>query len=158
MTRYYNLTISRAFKSPDGYKKRSIVVNDQFPGPAIEANWGDMISVTVVNDISDPKEGATVHWHGLSQQLTPWYDGVPGISQCPIPPQENFTYTFQASSYGTSWWHSHVSGRYIDGIWGAIVIYGSVVVFEPNQWNNELTINVAPVPYLTISILVQYYW
>lgn len=29
-------------------------------------------------------------------------DGVPGISQCPIPPGGTFTYTFIADLYGTS--------------------------------------------------------
>ena len=124
MTRTYDFSIARSTASPDGYTKNVIVVNDQYPGPTVEANWGDMISVTVTNNIGDVEEGTTVHWHGMSQQLTPWADGVPGISQCPIPPGESYTYTFQANDYGTSWWHSHASAQYIDGIFGAMVIYG----------------------------------
>lgn len=29
--------------APDGYKKDVLLVNGQFPGPLIEANWGDNI-------------------------------------------------------------------------------------------------------------------
>ena len=55
-----------------------ILVNGQFPGPMIEANWGDMISVTVTNDIQDAvqdgvkvdAEGTAMHWHGLLQKGT----------------------------------------------------------------------------------------
>lgn len=51
VTRYYNFTVSRGKKSPDGVSKNMILVNDQFPGPLIEANWGDVIQVTVHNSI-----------------------------------------------------------------------------------------------------------
>lgn len=43
ITRHYQFTLSRARKSPDGYLKDVILINDQFPGPLIEANWGDLI-------------------------------------------------------------------------------------------------------------------
>jgi len=118
VTRYYDFVISRQFLSPDGYKKDSIVVNGQFPGPAIEANWGDWIVVRVHNNITGPAEGTGIHWHGIIQKDSPWYDGVPGISQCPIAPGSSFTYRFQADVYGTSWWHSHFSAQYTAGFFG----------------------------------------
>lgn len=31
-------------------------------------------------------------------------DGVPGVTECPIPPGSSKTYSFVASQYGTSWW------------------------------------------------------
>ncbi|KAJ5720790.1 multicopper oxidase [Penicillium malachiteum] len=125
VTRHYNFTISRAWKSPDGYNKSVILVNDQFPGPMIEANWGDMIEVTVTNNIDSLDEGITLHWHGITQKKTPWHDGVPGVSQCPIAPQGgSFTYRFQADQYGTGWYHSHYSAQYDDGLYGPMVIYG----------------------------------
>lgn len=43
VTRHYHLTLSRTQKAPDGYLKNVILVNDQFPGPLIEANWGDWV-------------------------------------------------------------------------------------------------------------------
>jgi FtsP/CotA-like multicopper oxidase with cupredoxin domain len=74
------------------------LVNNQFPGPVIEANWGDWIEVAVTNNI--PDEGTSIHWHGLLQKETPYMDGVPGNTQCPIAPGKTFTYKFQA---GTLW-------------------------------------------------------
>ena len=114
VTRQYQFTISRAQKSPDGYLKTLLLVNDQFPGPTIEANWGDYIEgespsqiakeranlaqtadtslVQVTNMISAPEEGTALHWHGLLQTATPWYDGVPSVQQCPVAPGAVFTY------------------------------------------------------------------
>ena len=42
----------------------------------------------------------------------------------PIPPGSSFTYTFRATSYGHTWYHSHFSLQYPDGILGPIVIHG----------------------------------
>jgi laccase len=48
--------------------------------------------------------------HGLKQRLNCWADGVPMITQCPIPPNYNFTYRFDvADQEGTLWWHAHVT-------------------------------------------------
>ncbi|CCC14584.1 unnamed protein product [Sordaria macrospora k-hell] len=124
ITRSYEFTISRANMSPDGVTRSMIVVNGQFPGPAIEANWGDWIEVTLVNKIKDPGEGAAIHWHGIRQVGTPWMDGVPSTTQCPIPPGHRFTYRFRADEYGSSFWHSHVGSQYSAGAFGAIVVHG----------------------------------
>lgn len=43
VTRHYQFTLSRAQLSPDGYQKDMIVINGQYPGPMIQANWGDWI-------------------------------------------------------------------------------------------------------------------
>lgn len=47
----YTLTITNGTISPQGDKKIGFLVNGQNPGPKIEANWGDMIQVTVVNQL-----------------------------------------------------------------------------------------------------------
>ena len=122
--RSYDFTISRGTLAPDGYAKPMILINGAFPGPTIEANWGDTIQVTVHNNIAGPEEGTAMHWHGFLQQGTPWEDGVPAITQCPIAPGASFTYQFQATLYGTAWYHSHYSAQYGDGLLGAIVVYG----------------------------------
>ena len=101
-----------------------MLVNGEFPGPMIEANWGDTIQVTVHNNITGPEEGAAIHWHGFLQVGTPWEDGTPAVSQCPIAPMKSFTYQFQAHLYGTSWYHSHYSAQYAGGLLGQIVIHG----------------------------------
>ncbi|UPL01463.1 hypothetical protein LCI18_012397 [Fusarium solani-melongenae] len=120
--RRYDFSVSRSTLAPDGYELPVILVNGQFPGPTIEANWGDTIQVTVTNDIED--EGLALHWHGIQQKKTPWEDGVPGISQCPIPPGKTFTYQFVADLYGTTWYHSHYSAQYSAGLFGPLIIHG----------------------------------
>lgn len=51
-------------------EKNGIFVNGQFPGPAIEANWGDTIEVRVYNNITGPEEGTAFYWHGIPQKGT----------------------------------------------------------------------------------------
>lgn len=43
ITRNYDFTIARGHAAPDGYLKPVILINGQFPGPLIQANWGDWI-------------------------------------------------------------------------------------------------------------------
>ncbi len=65
-----------------------------------------------------------MHWHGLLQQGSEWMDGVPAVSMCPVAPGNSYTYRFQATPYGSTWYHSHYSSQYADGIWGPLVIHG----------------------------------
>ncbi|KAI9688965.1 MAG: hypothetical protein M1822_000702 [Bathelium mastoideum] len=130
VTRSYTWSISNETISPDGVPVAGIVANGQFPGPMIEANWGDWIEVTVTNNL--PDQGTTLHWHALLQKTTQWMDGVPAVDQCPIPPGSTFTYRFKAELYGTSWWHSHYDAQYSSGLSGPIVIHG------PNNVNYDI--------------------
>ncbi|KAG2615715.1 hypothetical protein PVAP13_3NG041300 [Panicum virgatum] len=83
------------------------VVNGQIPGPTIEVTEGDSVTVHVVNK---SPHNITIHWHGVKQRRNCWSDGVPMVTQCPILPNQNFTYRFSvAGQVGTLWWHAHVS-------------------------------------------------
>ena len=66
---------------------------------------GDQMVVKVENMLMD--QGITIHWHGIHQRRTPWYDGVPEVTQCPIMAGNTFTYNFTAETPGTQWYHSH---------------------------------------------------
>lgn len=118
----YTLTITNTTLSPDGFSRLVLAVNGQYPGPPIYANWGDTLVVTVINKLQD--NGTGIHWHGIRQLNSNDQDGVPGITECPIAPGSQRTYTFQATQFGTSWYHSHFSGQYGDGVVGPIVING----------------------------------
>ncbi|KAH6665370.1 Cupredoxin [Halenospora varia] len=137
--RSYDFTVSRGQIAPDGYQKDVILINGQFPGPLIEANWGDTIQVTVHNNIHNPDEGTSFHWHGFLQKGTPWMDGIPSVGQCPIAPGSSFTYSFQASLYGSTWYHSHYSAQYAGGLFGPLVVHG------PMQSGADYDIDVGPV-------------
>jgi L-ascorbate oxidase len=97
------------------------LVNNQYPGPTIEGTVGDRVRVTVVNKL--PSESTSMHWHGVKQIGTPWSDGVPLVTQCPILPGQSFVYDFVLDSPGTLWWHSHTDLQK-SSLYGAIVIHG----------------------------------
>ncbi|KAL8770526.1 MAG: hypothetical protein Q9209_003782 [Squamulea sp. 1 TL-2023] len=87
-----------------------------------EACWGDTLEITVKNNLRF--NGTTIHWHGLRQLESLEMDGVNGVTQCPIAPGESYTYRFRAIQYGTSWYHSHYSLQYSDGMVGPLTIHG----------------------------------
>ncbi|KAF2875606.1 Cupredoxin [Massariosphaeria phaeospora] len=123
VTRTYDLRVAYQTIAPDGVIRNGLTFNGQFPGPLIEANWGDWILFKITNDLTD--EGTTIHAHGLLQKETSWYDGVPAVDQCPITPNGGkFEMLFRADRYGTSWYHSHYSAQYSGGAHGPMVIYG----------------------------------
>ncbi|CAZ85230.1 unnamed protein product [Tuber melanosporum] len=47
-----------------------------------------------------------------------------GITQCPIAPEHTYTYKFRATEYGHTWYHSHYSLQYPDGVLGPMIIHG----------------------------------
>ncbi|KAH9822876.1 multicopper type 1 protein [Teratosphaeria destructans] len=132
VTRYYDWTITNGTAAPDGFERPVFLVNSQYPGPTLFADWGDTVSVTVHNQLQD--NGTTVHWHGVRQFQQNPYDGVPGVTQCPIAPGESTTYTFLVTQHGTSWWHTHLSTQWGDGIWGSMIFYGPSVL----NWDVDL--------------------
>ena len=122
--RNYTLDISRKELNLDGITmKDGVVFNKNYPGPWIQACWGDTVRVTVTNSL-EKYNGSTVHWHGIRQLNSNEMDGVNGVTQCPIAPGEEFTYEFRALQYGTSWYHSHYSIQYGDGLVGPLTIHG----------------------------------
>ncbi|KAF2434506.1 hypothetical protein EJ08DRAFT_581930 [Tothia fuscella] len=122
-TVHYDLEITNTTCNPDGNGDRlCMLINKQYPGPTIIANWGDTIEVTVKNSLQ--YNGTSIHWHGMRQLNTVSQDGVNGITECPLAPQDTKTYKFLATQYGTTWYHSHFSAQYGDGIVGTIIING----------------------------------
>ena len=121
----YTWNVTQTTMAPDGFSRMVHAVNGQFPGPLIEANWGDTIIIHLTNDFADDmKNGTSVHMHGMRQHGTPEYDGVPSLSQCPIAPGKTMTYTFTATNYGSSWWHSHFGLQAYEGVYGPVIIHG----------------------------------
>lgn len=66
ITREYYLEISEQALSPDGYvKSLGLLVNGTYPGPVIEACWGDELVIHVTNRLT--QNGTTLHMHGIRQ-------------------------------------------------------------------------------------------
>ncbi|KAL9082176.1 MAG: hypothetical protein Q9159_006641 [Coniocarpon cinnabarinum] len=122
-TIFYDWTLQNATCDLDGRGVREcLLLNGQYPGPTLKAEWGDMISVTVHNRLAN--NGTSIHWHGIRQLHTNGMDGTNGLTECPIAPGHSASYKFQATQFGTSWYHSHYSTQYGDGVVGPIVIDG----------------------------------
>ncbi|KAK0631038.1 Cupredoxin [Bombardia bombarda] len=97
----FHITNVTNWLGPDGVRKPAMLINNQFPGPTIDAEWGDYIQVNVYNDLQN--NGTSIHWHGIRQ----FGD-----------------YTFHVTQYGTSWYHSHYSNQYGNGVVGALIVRG----------------------------------
>ncbi|KAF4429075.1 Dihydrogeodin oxidase [Colletotrichum fructicola] len=115
-SRFY-LEVTNTTIAPDGYNVSRMLFNGSYPGPTLEGNWGDTFRITVKNNLTN-FNGTSIHWHGIRQLNTNWMDGVSGVTECPIPPGENFTYEWRAQQYGVSWYHN------ADGLVGALKING----------------------------------
>jgi FtsP/CotA-like multicopper oxidase with cupredoxin domain len=62
--------------------------NGQYPGPEIRVLEGDLEGGKVrINLTNDLPESTIIHWHGL--EVLNDQDGVPGITQPDIPPDES---------------------------------------------------------------------
>ncbi|KAK5654321.1 hypothetical protein OQA88_7499 [Cercophora sp. LCS_1] len=125
VTREYTFTLTEVdnYVGADGQvKEKAMLINDQFPGPTVVADWGDLVKITVINNLRH--NGTSIHWHGIRHLNRNTHDGVPGVTECPIPPKGRKTYTFLATQYGTSWYHSHYSSQYANGVAGSILIHG----------------------------------
>nr|AHZ58327.1 laccase [Auricularia auricula-judae] len=120
--RVYYWELRNTTLSPDGTPRLALAINGTMPGPTLIADWGDTIEVHLKNSLKD--NGTSFHWHGIRQFENSKNDGVNGVTECPLAPGDTKVYTFIAEQYGTSWYHSHYSAQYGDGVWGAIVING----------------------------------
>ncbi|KAI8536195.1 hypothetical protein RHMOL_Rhmol10G0237000 [Rhododendron molle] len=90
--RHFKWEVKYEYKSQDCYKKLAITINGQTPGPTIKARVNDTVVVELKNSLLT--ENVVIHWHGIRQKGTPWFDGTAGVTQCPIVPGDTFVYKF----------------------------------------------------------------
>jgi iron transport multicopper oxidase len=109
------------FEIPEANKKAALLVNGSYPGPLVEAFEGELVCVTVLNNLL--AEAVAIHWHGLHMRGFPSMDGVYGVTQAGIPAQGgSFTYRFRPNA-GTSFYHAHMQALQADrGLKGPIVV------------------------------------
>jgi FtsP/CotA-like multicopper oxidase with cupredoxin domain len=92
--------------------------NGSCPGPTIQINQSDRVRVIFENRLP---ESTTVHWHGLEIPIE--QDGVPWISQKPIPPGEKYTYEFTVHQEGTFFYHAHSAMQEMQGQIGLFIAH-----------------------------------
>ncbi|KAF8524707.1 multicopper oxidase 2A [Hysterangium stoloniferum] len=158
-TRTYNFNISEAMGAPDGFLRKMLVVNGLYPGPTIEANQGDRLVINVQNNLPN---ATSIHWHGLFQNGTNFYDGSAGITECGIPPGRSLTYNFTFGEFsGTTWWQDSttaVSTQYTDGITGALIVHPSTTPSGFPSWDEELMVQMADWYHdMSEDLLAQYF-
>lgn len=93
------------------------------PGPTLRVRQGSEVFVTVRNETDSE---TTVHWHGL--RLENAHDGVPNLTQEPIPPGGQYTHRLTFPDAGTFWYHPHIREDYAQ----ELGLYGNVIV-EPTE-------------------------
>jgi FtsP/CotA-like multicopper oxidase with cupredoxin domain len=121
-TREYRLAAQSATVNltGNGYPDTAVWAYDgTVPGPELRVRQGQPVRITVANKLD---EDTTVHWHGI--RLPNAMDGVPGLTQKPIRPDESFVYEFTPPDAGTFWYHPHADtlqqlGR---GLAGALIV------------------------------------
>ncbi len=104
----------------------------QIPGPEIRVRKGDVIQALLVNQL--PAE-TTVHWHGVAIRNN--MDGVPGMTQAPVPAGREFTYRFAVADPGTYWYHPHVGVQLDRGLYGPLIVEDPA---EPAAYDHDWTV------------------
>ena len=96
--------------------------NGQYPGPLIRATRGATLVVRFENRLDQP---SSVHWHGV--RLDNQFDGVPDVTQAPVPPGGSFDYRVHFRDAGIYWYHPHVR----EDIQQDLGLYGNILVAAP---------------------------
>ncbi|MDT8285829.1 MAG: multicopper oxidase domain-containing protein [Elusimicrobiales bacterium] len=113
----YELTLDLRPVNVTGRPVEAMTINGGIPGPVLRFREGDTARIRVRNNM--PVD-TSIHWHGLL--LPNEMDGVPFVTQPPIPANSTFTYEFNIRQTGTYWYHSHTRLQEQRGVYGAIVI------------------------------------
>jgi len=120
----------RVRRSLQGGSHLTYGFNGLTPGPLLRVPRDAEITVLFRNDIDLP---STIHWHGL--RIENGSDGVPGITQPPVPPGGSFTYRLRFPDPGIYWYHPHVR----EDVQQDLGLYGNILV-EPRGAEGELPI------------------
>ncbi|XP_058757902.1 L-ascorbate oxidase homolog [Vicia villosa] len=90
--KYFTWNVTYGTLSPLGTPQQVILINGQFPGPQIDLVTNENVILNLVNKLDQP---FLLTWNGIKQRKNSWQDRVLGTN-CPIPPNSNYTYKFQA--------------------------------------------------------------
>lgn len=100
--------------------------NGQYPGPLVQVEKDATIFVNFVNRTRWP---TAIHWHGI--RLENAYDGVPHLTQDPVPPGGRFEYRIHFPDAGLYWYHPH----HREEVQQDLGLYGNLLVeAPPDEW------------------------
>ena len=93
--------------------------NGQIPGPLLRVRQGSEIVVVFTNST---ELSTTLRWHGV--RLENRFDGVPGLTQRPVRPNDTYTAHVRFPDPGIFWYHPHQRADAVQdlGLYGAIVV------------------------------------
>ncbi|KAI4327495.1 hypothetical protein L6164_019947 [Bauhinia variegata] len=126
--KYFTWTVTYGTLSPLGSPQQVILINGQFPGPTLNTVTNDNIILNLVNKLDEP---FLLTWNGIKQRKNSWQDGVLGTN-CPIPPNSNYTYKFQTKDQiGTYTYFPSTQFHKAAGGFGALNVYHRSVIPIP---------------------------
>ncbi|XP_075655591.1 L-ascorbate oxidase homolog [Castanea sativa] len=118
--KYFTWTVTYGTHSPLGVPQQVILINGQFPGPRLDVVTNDNIILNLINKLDEP---FLLTWNGIKQRKNSWQDGVLGTN-CPIPPNSNFTYKFQPKDQiGTFTYFPSILLHKASGGFGGLNVY-----------------------------------
>ncbi|CAK9186266.1 unnamed protein product, partial [Ilex paraguariensis] len=109
----FDLELSYITASPLGVPQQVIAVNGQFPGPTINVTTNDNVVA------------------GIQMRRASWQDGVLGTN-CPIPPNWNWTYQFQVKDQiGSFFYFPSLNFQRAAGGFGSFIITNRDIIPLP---------------------------
>ena len=110
------------------------VYNGSFTGPTLFVNPGDLLRVTLINELDEP---TNLHFHGF--HVTPLEKGDNVFRE--IEPGKQFTYSFRLGSDeppGLAWYHSHMHHMTEEQVFGGMsgmIVVGHIENLRPPLHN-----------------------
>ncbi|KAK7252848.1 hypothetical protein RIF29_37090 [Crotalaria pallida] len=126
--KFYTWTVTYGTISPLGTPQQVILINGQFPGPRLDLVTNDNVVLNLINKLDEP---FLLTWNGIKQRKNSWQDGVLGTN-CPIPPNSNYTYKFQTKDQiGTYTYFPSTAFHKAAGGFGGLNVYHRSVIPIP---------------------------
>ncbi|KAL6503835.1 Serine/threonine protein kinase [Orobanche gracilis] len=105
-----------------------IAVNGKFPGPVMNVTTNYNVVVNVKNKLD---EDLLITWSGIQMRRSSWQDGVLGTN-CPIPPEWNWTYQFQVKDQiGSFFYFPSLNMQRASGGFGPFIITNREIIPLP---------------------------
>ncbi len=123
----YVATTTTSRNPLEGDSEKTVIM-----GEPIHIVQGEVLKVTLRNGLQGT--GLSLHFHGFELEGQLEFDGVVGITQCPLSPHQEMTYNFIVNETpGTYWYHTHsgsIGVRAINAIKGPLIVHPKGFVSE----------------------------